>query len=242
MSFIIVVFILLVSCITPASAEVLIYDDVVPVGKTVKLNAVTKGRFFIEGGRLVTFYADGNSLGSNLSGGDGYAFLNYTPSSAGTFTLKAESGADKDEATLLVTAKTDRILLIEIETVFVEFPFSFKPAEESTKALQRLSRNYRILYITAMAGTEASEKVIRENSFPVSPVFKWEGAEFLDGLKEKGILPYAIVASAGVISDAMDIANRYSFEETETATSVKDWDDLLKKLELKKAIIVHPDN
>ncbi len=231
----IVFFIIMLSSLTSAIAEIVVFDDVVAVNKTIKLNAVTKGRFLSEGGRLVKFYLDGKSLGSNLSGGDGYAFFTYAPSSAGIFKLKAESGNDIDEGALLVTGKNDRILLIEIELLYEEFPFSFKPVKDSADVLQKLSKNFRIVYLTTLTGIEVSKKVIRENSFPISPVLKWEGAELLDELKGKGINPYAIIASPDVISDAVDIEKRYNFKETEAGIEVKDWNDLLEHLDRNKA-------
>jgi len=232
----------LFSPITSACAEITVFDDVIPVSRPVKLSAVTKGRFMTEGGRLVTFYIDGKSLGTNLSGGDGYAYFMYTPSSAGISRLKAESGKDMDEGTLLVIPKNDRVLLIEIELVFERPPFSLNPAKDSPGVLRKLSKNFSIVYITTMTGVGASRKVIYKNSLPVFPVLKWEGTEFLDDLKEKGITPFAIVASPGVISEAADVGIRYSFEETETGTVVKGWNDLLKHLNPKNADIVQPDN
>jgi hypothetical protein len=230
----IVFFIILLSSLTSSFAEIVVFDDVVAVNKTIKLNAVTKGRYLSEGGRLVKFFIDGKSLGANLSGGDGYAFFTYTPSSAGIFKLKAESGNDTDEGALLVTGKNDKILLIEVEALYEGILFSFKTAKDSPGVLQTLSKNFRIIYLTTLTGIEASKKVLRGNNFPTSPVLKWEGAELLDELKEKGIRPYAIIASPGVISDAVDIEKRYSFKETEAGIEVKDWNDLLKHLDRNK--------
>ncbi len=230
-----IVLLIMVSSFTPATAEIVVFDDVIAVNKTIKLNAVTKGRFFPEGGRLVKFHINGTSLGANLSGGDGYAFFTYTPLSSGIFKLKAESGNDMDEGTLLVTAKKDRIVLIEIEVVHENLPFSFEPAKDSPGVLQRLATRFRIVYVTTLAGIEASRKVIRENSLPLAPVFKWGGAELLEELKDKGIKPFAIVASPGVMSDAVDIEKRYSFEDTEAGTAVKDWNALLNHLDRNRA-------
>ncbi|RJR19624.1 MAG: hypothetical protein C4581_04595 [Nitrospiraceae bacterium] len=224
----------LFSPLTSACAGIVVYDEVVPVGKPVKLSALTKGRFMPEGGRLVRFHIDGKSLGTHLSGGDGYAFFKHTPLSAGLFKLKAESGRDMDEGTLLVTAKTDRVLLIEIELLYEKPPFSLKLLKDSQGVLQSLSKNFRIVYLATMTGAEVSRKAVTGNNLPLSPVFKWGGAELIEDLKVKGIRPYAILASPGVISEAADIGRRYSFEETETGVEVKDWNDLLKHLNPKK--------
>lgn len=229
----ITILIFLASSFTPASAEVFVHDDITAVSRPIKLTAVTKGKFLSEGGRLVTFSIDGKTLGTNLSGGDGYAYFSYTPESAGIFKLRAESGKDLDEGTLLVTTKSDRILVIETELVFEKFPFSLQLVKDSSGALKHLAKDYRIVYITTMAGVKTARKVLRDNSLPLSPIYKWQGVELLDDLKAKGITPHAIVASSGVISEAVDVANKYSFEETEAGTEAKDWNDLLKHLDTR---------
>ena len=232
---VIVLLIILCSSFSSAVAGVVVFDDVIPVNKTVKLNALTKGMFLPEGGKLVKFYVDGKYLGANLSGGDGYALFKYVPISAGIFILKVESGKDFDEGSLLVTAENDRILLIEIEKVFAEFPVSFKPAMDSAEVLQGLSKKFRIIYLTTLTGVELSRKLLKENTLPGSPVLKWEGPEMLDELLKRGIKLHAIIASPGILSEAPDINNKYSFEETEDGTAVKDWKDLLKHLDMNKA-------
>ncbi len=225
---------LFLSFIETASAGVVVFDNVVEVSSSVKLKVLTKGKFFSEGGRLVKIYLNGKLAGTALSGGDGYAFMKYQPDSAGIKLLKAESGDDVDEGTLLVTAKDDRILLIEIEKTSADFPFSSKPAKDSAEVLLKLSKKFRIIYLTTLMGVDASKKLLKESGFPPAPVFKWEGAEMFDELREQGVKLYAVIASPGVISEAADIDKRYSFEETEDATEVKDWKDLLKHLDMNK--------
>jgi hypothetical protein len=231
----IVLLIILCSSFSSAVAGIVVFDDVIPVNKTIKLNALTKGMFLPEGGKLVKFYVNGKYLGTNLSGGDGYALLEYVPSSAGTFSLKVESGKDTDEGSLLVTAENDRILLIEIERVFAEFPVSFKPAKDSAEVVPELSKKFRIIYLTTLTGVELSRKLLKENGLPVSPVLKWEGPQMLDELAERGIKLHAIIASAGILSEAPDIKKKYSFEETEDGTEEKEWKDILKHLDMNKA-------
>ncbi len=62
-----------------ALAEVVVQDMVSPVGREVMLRAETKGGFFSKGGALVEFFVDGKSVGKNLSGGDGLAYLQFCP-------------------------------------------------------------------------------------------------------------------------------------------------------------------
>ncbi len=227
--------IILIAAFHSAYADVVVFDDVVMVNNSIKLKVLTKGRLFSEGGRLVKIYVDEKPAGTTLSGSDGYAFLKYQPDSAGIKLVKAEAGEDVDEGILLVIGKNDRILLIEIEITSAELPFSFKPAKEVSEVLQKLSKKFRIIYLTTLIGVDASGKLLKENGFPRFPVFKWEGAEMVDELRERGIKLYAITASPEVISEAPGIDKRYSFEETEDATEVNDWKDLLKHLDTNEA-------
>ncbi len=215
-----------------ASAKIIVYDSVTTNGNAVKLTAVTKGLFFPEGGKLVKFYLDGKHIGTNLSGGDGYAFLKYLPDSKGVKHLKAEREVDTDEGILLVTGKNERVLLIEIEGTLLapEIQNVFQPVQGGKDALQRLSKRFRIIYVTTLAGVRESRKWLRENGFPLSAVLKWEGADMLAKLQKRGLTLYAIVGSGVVLSEAPDIKKRFSFKEIENAIEVKDWDNLLEQL------------
>ncbi len=219
-----------ISVIT-ASAGVVVYDDVAPVKKILKLKAITKGKFFPEGGKLVKFYVNGKHIGTTLSGGDGYAFMKYLSPSRGIKNLKVEAGDETDEGVLLIIGKNDRVILIAIESTLFESIFPLKPTKEGKEGLQQLSKKFRIIYLTTLIGTTNSRKWLKDNGFPLSPVLKWEGAEMLAELQEKGIQLYAIIGSAELISEASDIKKKFTFEETEEGIVVKDWKDLLKKLE-----------
>lgn len=214
-----------------AHAGVTVFDDVSPVNNAVAIRALTKGRFFPEGGRLTDFYVDGKHIGTVLSGGDGYAFLRYVPSSAGVLKLKVTKDDETDEGVLLITEKKDRVILIAIENNLFESLFSLGPSEEGKNAVQQLSKRFRIIYLTTLLGVQESRKWIRENEFPLSPVLQWEGADMVAGLQEKNIHLYAIVGTQGMLSEARTIKKRYSFQAGEDAEEVSDWDDLLKHLQ-----------
>jgi hypothetical protein len=213
-----------------ASAGVTVFDTVTMTNEPVRLKALTKGRLFSEGGKLVTFYVNGRNLGTTLSGGDGYAFMLYKTSSPGIEHIRVESGEDSDEGTVLIAENKDRVIMIEIESALFDSLLSFKPAEESVGALTTLSKKFRVLYVTTLVGMEQSRKWLKDKGFPASPVLKWEGEELIDDLKEKRVPLYAIVASPDLLSEASGIEKRFSFAETEDGTEVEDWDELLQKL------------
>jgi hypothetical protein len=212
------------------SAGVTVFDAVTMTNEPVKLKALTKGRLFSEGGKLVTFYVNDRNLGTTLSGGDGYAFMKYRASSSGIQNIRVESGEDRDDGTVLITGKKDRVIMIEIESTLFDSLLSFKPAEKSIGALTTLSKKFRILYVTSLVGMEQARKWLKDNGFPASPVLKWEGEELMAGLQEKRIPLYAIIASPDLLSGTSGIERQFSFVETEDGTEVEGWDELLEKL------------
>jgi hypothetical protein len=213
-------------------AAVLIYDDITSINKPVRLKARTKGRFFPEGGKLVKFFINGKHIGTVLSGGDGYAFLKYTPLSSGIKTLSVREDSQTDKGVLLVTRSKDRVLIIEIEAALFspKIQSLFTPAKDSREALVKLSDKYRILYVTAMVGVRQSKDWLNKNKFPVSAVLKWQGSSLLDELKKRDIHIYAVIGSPELINNAMSIKKRFSFHETENAKEIKDWKEMLTEL------------
>ncbi len=216
-----------------ASAEVIGYDAVTATNKAVNLKAVTKWRFFPEGGKLVEFYLEGKHIGTTLSGGDGYALLEYIPISPGIKHLKVKAGVDTDEGVLLITEKNDKVLLIEMEGILFVPTLRdlLQPVTESKEALQRLSKKFRIVYLTTMIGVKEAKERLKDNGFPSSVVLKWKGVDLLDELQRQGIKPYAVIGLPAVVSECKEyIKKRFSFEDTEDGVVVKDWKELLKRL------------
>lgn len=227
----------------PVFAEIIVYDDVTTTGRAIKLKTIIKGRFFSEGGKLVEFYVDGKHIGTTLSGGDGYAFMKYSSHTPGIKNLKVKVNTETDEGKLLVMEKDDRVLLIEIESILSipKFRDLLQPisllgrefsndVKEAKKALQQLSKRFRIIYLTTLIDIKNSRKWIKANEFPHSVILKWEGIDLLNELKERNVKLYAIIASPDVLSESSDIKKRFSFEETEDGVVVDDWKDLLKQL------------
>jgi len=223
-------FILFFSISTFASAGVTAFDAVATVKKPVKLQALTKGRFFSEGGKLVEFHIDEKHIGTTLSGGDGYAFLKYTPQSKGLKKIKLKLAEESDEAMLFVTDKKDRVILIAIEAGLFESTLSFKPAEGAKEAIEKITKQFRIIYLTSIIGIKQSKKWLQDNKFHESIVFRWTGNNLIDDIREKDINIFAIVGSPDMLAEIKDI-RKFSFEETEDGTEVEGWSDILKKLQ-----------
>jgi len=207
-------------------AEVIVFDNITTIDKTVKLKALTKGKFFAEGGKVVKFYIDGKYISMVLSGGDGYAFLDYLPHSPGIKHLKVSRDDEKDEGILLTVESKNKVVMIEIEHSLIESPFNFSPSTGSKEAIRAFSKKFKIVYLTTLFGIQKSRKWLKDNDFPIAPILRWEGTEMFNELKDKRINLYAVIASPDIISKIPDMKKTFSFEEAEA----KNWDEILKQI------------
>jgi hypothetical protein len=216
-------------------SRVVVFDRVTSLKNPVYLKVLTKGRFFVQGGKLVDIYLDGQPLKEILTGGDGYGYLKYTPQRPGLRRIEARSGGGVDTGLVLVTAKTDKVVLIEIESGFKESLFSEKAGASGRKAIETLGKKYRIIYLHGYLGKGLARKWIEKEGFPESAILPWQGSEMLAALKEKGVNLYAVVGSADLVAAAGKyIKKRYTFEETRDGRTVKDWDEILQLLSKDK--------
>ena len=210
---------------------IIVYDRVTLAGTPVYLKVLTKGRFFADGGRLVEFYLDDNRLGKNLTGGDGYGYRKYTPKRPGIIKVQARSKGESGSGLLLVVKKNEKVIFIEIEGGFKDAFISDIAAGASRRAVEKLLKKYRVVYISRYTGLRMAREWLDEYEFPEAPVMRWEGAKMLAAFKEKGIHLYAIVGSAGVIAESAEhIEKRYTFEKTEKGQTVKDWEEIIELL------------
>jgi predicted Fe-Mo cluster-binding NifX family protein len=212
-------------------SAVVVFDRVTSLKTPVYLKVLTKGRFFVQGGKLVDIYLDGKPLKKILTGGDGYGYLKYTPQRLGLRRMEARSDGEGDTGLLLVAAKTDKVILIEIEGALKESLFSEKTGSACRKAIETLGKKYRIIYLYGYLGKSLVKKWLDKEGFPESAILPWQGPEMLSALKEKGVNLYAMVGSAETVAEAgKQIEKRYTFEETRDGRTVKDWDEILNLL------------
>jgi hypothetical protein len=210
---------------------VIAFDNVTTVNTPVFLKALTKGRFFAQGGKLVFFYMAKNQIGRTLSGGDGYAYLKFNPHDIGIKQFEVLSNEDTDTGLVLAMGKSEAAIIVEIVGALRESLFSNKPREGAQMALTKLISKYRIIYLSKGIGTPYLKKWLEKEKFPASVVLAWRGPELLHTLKERGILLHVIIGSTELLSDASEvIEKRYTFEETEEGTTVSDWKEILKDL------------
>jgi L-rhamnose mutarotase len=219
----------------PCLSAVIVYDQVTTVGTPVYLEVLTKGLFFAEGGRLVEFYLDDKSVGKNLTGGDGHGYKKYTPQRAGIFKVNARSKGESGSGLLLVMKKSEKAVLIEIESGFKDAFISQIAASADRRALEKLFKEYRVIYFSRYSrfvGIQATKDYLDKFKFPDAPVLTWGGPQMLTALKSRGIHLYAIIGSAEIISQADEyIERRYTFEQTQDEKTVKDWQEVIELLQ-----------
>jgi len=223
----------IVSCVFPAAAlsRVTVYDTVVIEGQKVMLRAKTSGKLFSKGGELVEFFVDGKSIGKTLSGGDGVAFKQFTSVKTGLRQISVRSDKDEDTGLLLSLKRGSSIVFVDVEGSLLEGLFSWKPKHGSQKAIKEIQKGFSIVYLqTSVVGVRAVKGWIEENEFPKSPVVPWRQGAIFNEIVKKDFRIKAVIAGPKVIESAKEYKPlALSFEASEDAEKVKDWEEISKK-------------
>ena len=222
---------LILSAVPSCRSEVVVFDRVTTVKTAIRITVLTKGTWFVRGGRLVDIYLDDNHLKRILTGADGYGYLKYTPQSSGVKKIRARSdGADAD-GLMLVMDKSEKAIIIDLEGALKDAVFSEEIRESGRKAVDTLSRDYKIIYLSRYVGQSVSRSWLQKENFPESVILRGPVPDLFSALKDRGVQLHAVIGSAAVISAAAKhIENRYTFEETADGKTVKDWDEILELL------------
>jgi hypothetical protein len=221
-------------------SKMVVFDHVTTIQKPINIKVLTKVGFFAAGGRIVDIYLDNNPLKKILTGGDGYGYLKYTPQEAGIKKITAHSVEGSASGLILVMTENERAILIEIEGAFKDSVFSDAIRESSQKAVNSLSENYKIIYLSRFLGKGITGSWLEKQEFPKSVILRWRGLITLKNMKKKGVQLHAIIGSADIISSVSEqIEKRFSFEKTEDGKTVKDWDEILRLL--VKSPFFHPN-
>jgi hypothetical protein len=213
-------------------SEVVMYDMVVPVGKEVMLKAEVKGKLFSKGGVIVEFFVNGKPIGKGLSGGDGLAFKQFAPPVTGLYQIKAKSGTDEGRGLLLSLKKGSRIVFIDVEGSLIE-KFSDKPKQGSYKVIKIIQKKFPVVFLhtTGFLNLRSIKEWLKKNEFPELPVIPWKLGSAFSDLHDEGFKIKAVVGSPDVIGSAKEYKPlAFSFEETEDAGEVRDWEEIRRKL------------
>ena len=146
--------------------------------------------------------------------------------------IEARSDADSASGLHLVTNKSDKVIIIDVEGAFKDAVFSEDIRENSREAVYSLSKEYKIIYISRFVGKGISRSWLEKEDFPKSVILRWQGISTLKLLKKRGVRLDAVIGSATVIAAAKKhIAHRYTFENSKDGKMVKDWDEILELLQ-----------
>ncbi len=225
--------IIILFSIFPANAlsDIIVHDMVIPTGKKVLLKAEVKGKLFSKGGEVVEFFVNEKSIGKSLSGGDGFAFKQFTPLKTGMYTIKARAGKEEGKGLLFSLKKGAKIVFIDVEGSLLE-RFSQEPKKESQKVIKRINKRYPVVFLqTGALSSKAIKKWLKKNKFVISPVIPWDQGVAFNEIIEQGFKIKAVIGGPYVIESAKDFKPlAFSFVDVEGSVEVKDWEEIRKKL------------
>jgi hypothetical protein len=217
--------------VSVSHSKVVVFDRVTTVQTPIYIRVLTSDGFFSAGGRMVDIYLDDIHLKKILTGGDGYGYLKYTPRKPGLKKITVRSNTDSASGLILVMNEYEKAIIIETEGAFKDAVFSDEIRESSQKAVNSLSENYKIIYLSRFLGKSITGSWLEKQNFPKSVILLWRGPKTLENLKKNSVQLHAIIGSSVVISAVTEqIENRFSFEKTKDGKTVKDWDEILKLL------------
>jgi hypothetical protein len=211
-----------------AHAGVRVHDDVVRKGKPVMLIAETTGRFFAKGGQVVEFSVDGKNMGRALSGGDGYAYKEFTPKRRGLHVVTARSSSDEAEGLLLSLERGTGILFIDVAGALFESLITRAPRMGSREAVGRIRKRFPVVYLNRLpAASGLMKKWVKDGEFPDAPLLDWDGGGVFHDMAEKGFKAKVVVGSPDVLESSREFeAEAFTFEEAEGATQVGGWKEI----------------
>jgi len=215
-----------------ALSDIIVYDSVVPVGKETVFTAEVRGKLFSKGGEIVEFFVNGKSIGKSLSGGDGLAFKQFVPHVTGLYELKATSDKDEGKGILLSLKKGSAIVFIDVEGSLIE-KFSNDPKQGSQKVIKDIHKKFPVVFLhtTGFLNIKSIKEWLKKKEFPELPVLPWRQGLLFNDLHDEGFQIRAIIGSPDVIYSAKEYKPlAFTFEETEDAVEVKDWEEIGKKV------------
>lgn len=213
-------------------SEVIVHDMIAIRGEEMMLKVETKGKLFTKGGEVVEFFVDGKSIGKTLSGGDGFAFRQFTTIKTGLHRITVKSGVGEGKGVLLSLKKGAKIVFVDVEGSLFRGPFSKGPRQGSQNAIRKIYRNSPIVFLqTGFIGVKAIKEWLKENEFIELPAISWRRGAVFDDIHKKGFKIKAVIGSEAVIESAKEYKPlEFSFKGAEDAKEVKDWEEINKKL------------
>ena len=165
--------------VAASPGKVVVFDGVTTVQTPTRIQVLTKGRLFAEGGRLVDIYLNDQHLKKIMTGGDGYGYLKYIPEKPGFLEILARSGATSSSGLLLVARRSEKAIIIEVEGAFKDAVFSSELRVNSQEAVKKLDETYTLIYLSRLFGKGISRGWLEKEGFPESVILRWRGTRLV---------------------------------------------------------------
>ena len=208
----------------PATGEIIAYDQITVRKKTVFLKVRTKGILFAEGGQRVLLSIEGGPQFRILTGGDGYGYVKYMPSSAGRYTIRAEAADSENEAILLVVNRDESVFLLDYEMLIKRMLQNPNEKQSAREVLENLPSGCHLVYGVRFLGAVMARKWIQNQNFPRGVALVGELSNLLTQLDDREIPIRAVMGTAASLAGRTpDGVHRLSFDETRSGTTVENW-------------------
>lgn len=215
-----------------AGGDVIVFDTITILNRPVFVKVLTKDRLFSAGGQRVRIEKKGVILGRILTGGDGYGYFKTEFESPGIHEIAAQSDGERATGTILVVTPDRPLILLEIKVVSLQRSFIDTDPVAARDALESLSKTYGLVYLTGRFEVDVARQYIRANQYPPSVVIPYRGRETFRWMNDKGLKLSAAVGSPEFSDAAKEtVERRFSFRRTASGETVKNWKELLSRLQ-----------
>jgi hypothetical protein len=214
-----------------AGARVIVFDAVTSVHTPAFVRVQTRGAVFSEGGMRVEVNVGENTVGTLLTGADGYGFIKYAPTRRGLLKITARSGDASGYGRLLSVLPTDPVIVVEIDGPVRQLPRLGAAVENAAATLRSLSGSFRIVYLAGMLGPAVDRAWLASVDVPESVVVSGKEEASLKALRKKGLFLCAVVGSEKLLKASEGIVpHRYGFETKDAKWRVDSWEALAERL------------
>jgi len=214
-----------------AHAGVKVFDQVTVVDEAVFLKIRTSGLIFPSGGKRIRLQIAHQETHTLLSGADGFAFHRIRPREPGLVPITATADSEQDQGWVLVLAKEQPTLLVEIDPALRTSPFSAEARQGSRTAIEQLQARYGLVYLTRWLWTDRLKQWLARTGFAKSVLIRWEGRRTAERLKARGIHIAAAIGSSDLLEELPGTeTQRFAWDSNTAEPSKGQWSAILEEL------------
>ena len=148
------------------------------------------------------------------------------------YLINAKSDMDEGRGLLFSLKKGSGIVFIDVDGSLIE-KFTNKPKQHGQKVIKDIGKRFPVVLLSTLGflKIKSLKEWLKRNEFPELPVIPWKQGSVFGDLHEEGFRIKAVIGSPDVIYSAKEYKPlAFTFEETEDAVEVKDWEEIRKKL------------